>query len=121
MFLSTLLVSSLALANSNCNNPRNSFDDLYCLNKVYIQADKELNSNYQALRKLLDAKGRQLLKQSQIRWIHERDEDCSYYDDRGFFVNLNCATNTTIERAHFLADRKRECVSSGCMNSRLSD
>lgn len=110
-----------ASANSNCDNPRNDFDGLYCLNKVYLQADKDLNKNYKALVKHLDKRGKKILKKSQIKWIKSRDADCSYHDRRGFFVNLDCASATTIQRAQFLNDRKRECVSSGCMNSRLDD
>lgn len=121
LITSVLTVTSLANANSNCDKPRNDFDGLYCLNKVYLQADKDLNNNYKALRKLLDNKGKRLLKTSQLKWIKNRDANCSYHDHRGFFVNLDCAASTTINRAKFLNDRKRECVSSGCRNSRLSN
>ena len=33
------------------------------------------------------------------------------------YVNLNCATKTTISRVQFLQDRLRECNSACCMNS----
>lgn len=36
-----------------------------------------------------------------------------------FFVNLDCATTQTIERAQFLQSRVRECKSAGCLNSKL--
>lgn len=117
--LALLCLNSAALANSACDQPRDDFDGLYCLNKVYQEADKELNENYKALVGQLDADGKAKLKKGQIAWIKTRNSECSRKDDSGFYVNLSCATETTISRAQFLKDRSRECVSSGCMNSKL--
>lgn len=114
-----LALSASTLANSACDKPKNDFDGLYCLNKVYSQADKDLNESYGELAKLLDADGRKQLKNGQLAWIRQRNNDCSYSDPRGFFVNLDCATRTTIDRLQFINDRKRECKSAGCMNSKL--
>ncbi|MCI5220294.1 MAG: DUF1311 domain-containing protein [Candidatus Electrothrix sp. LOE2] len=122
LVLLCVLLPNLVLANSNCDNPRNDFDGLYCLNKIYLQADKELNQAYAELKDLLDDQGKKLLKKGQLTWIGSRDSECSYRDNRrGFFVNLDCAAKTTIERTQFLIDRKRECLSSGCLNSRLEE
>jgi len=116
-----LLVSACAsaFANSACDTPRNDFDGLYCLNKVYQEADKELNANYKTLAARLDANGKQSLKAGQLAWIDKRNKTCSKREASGFYVNLDCATQTTIERAQFLQDRVRECVSAGCQNSKL--
>ena len=111
--------SGSAFANSACDTPRNDFDGLYCLNKVYQEADKELNANYKKLAARLDADGKQALKSGQLSWISERNQSCSKKDGSGFYVNLDCATTTTIKRAQFLQDRVRECASSGCQNSKL--
>ena len=111
--------SGSAFANSACDTPRNDFDGLYCLNKVYQEADKELNANYKTLAARLDANGKQALKSGQLSWISERNQSCSKKDGSGFYVNLDCATTTTIKRAQFLQDRVRECASSGCQNSKL--
>ena len=54
-----VLASGSAFANSACDTPRNDFDGLYCLNKVYQEADKELNANYKKLSAQLDASGKQ--------------------------------------------------------------
>lgn len=104
---------------ADCDHPKNDFDDLYCLNKVYIQADKDLNDSYGKLQALLDADGKARLKKGQVAWIRSRNDQCSYKDSRGFFVNLDCAAQTTIDRNRFLQDRVRECVSAGCMKSKL--
>lgn len=119
LLCSLLSFSSAAFANSACDTPKNDFDGLYCLNKVYQEADKELNENYQKLAAKLDGEGKKALKSGQLAWITARNENCSRREASGFFVNLNCATRTTIERSQFLQDRVRECTSSGCMNSRL--
>lgn len=119
VFLLSLMVATSALANEACDKPRNDFDGLYCLNKVYQEADAELNRNYQSLRKMLNAEERKILKRGQIQWIKARDNNCSRHEGNDFFVNLDCATNTTIKRSQFLQDRIRECKSSGCLKSRL--
>ncbi|WP_296948635.1 lysozyme inhibitor LprI family protein [uncultured Massilia sp.] len=108
-----------AQANSACDKPKKDFDGLYCLNKVYQEADKELNDNYGKLAARLDADGKKRLKAGQLRWIEERNGSCSRRDGGAFFVNLECATSTTIQRAQFLQDRVRECASAGCQNSKL--
>lgn len=114
-----VLASGSAFANSACDTPRNDFDGLYCLNKVYQEADKELNANYKKLGSQLDASGKQKLKSGQLEWISKRNKNCSKREASDFYVNLDCATQTTIERAQFLQDRVRECVSAGCQNSKL--
>ena len=111
--------AAVALADVPCDRPRDDFDGLYCLNKVYQEADKELNANYKKLSAQLDASGKQKLKSGQLAWIANRNQNCSKREASGFYVNLDCATQTTIERAQFLQDRVRECVSAGCQNSKL--
>lgn len=114
-----LSLSGTAFANSACDTPKNDFDGLYCLNKVYQEADKELNENYKGLSAKLDANGKKALKSGQLAWIKDRDSSCSRQEGSAFYVNLECATNTTIKRSQFLQDRLRECASAGCQNSKL--
>lgn len=58
--LSALLFSTFSsfAAESACDHPKNDFDGLYCMNKVYMQADKELNESYGKLAKQLDVQVR---------------------------------------------------------------
>ena len=60
-----ILLLSAALSSSafadNCENARNTYDDVYCTNKLYASADTELNQNYQALRGKLSASQKALL------------------------------------------------------------
>jgi len=99
---------------------RDDFDGLYCLNKVYQQADTDLNATFARLRAKLDAPGRDALRTTQIAWLNTRNQSCSKREPSGFYVNLSCATKMTIMRTEFLENRLRECISSGCMNSRLN-
>lgn len=92
---------------------------MYCLNKVYQQADADLNHTYGKLARELDQAGKERLKNGQLAWIKTRDAQCSKVDGDGFYVNLACATDVTIKRTQFLSDRYRECISSGCMDSKL--
>jgi len=117
--IAAMLITGNAAAGSACDKPKNDFDGLYCLNKIYQESDKELNANYKALTTQLDKAGRIRLKRTQLAWMQDRNKDCARHDDDGFFVNLQCATDTTIDRAQFLQDRIRECKSAGCLNSKL--
>ena len=119
--LLSLLLPMAAFANSNCDKPVNDFDGLYCLNKVYGEADKELNQKYGQLAPLLDAQGQAALKQGQLAWMKDRNSQCSRHDETGFLVNLGCATRKTVARVEFLQSRIRECKSSGCQNSKLQE
>lgn len=111
--------SAPAFANSACDVPKNDFDGLYCLNKVYQEADRELNENYKKLNSKLDSGGKKALKSGQLSWMQQRNNNCSKHEGTAFFVNLDCATSATIQRSQFLQDRLRECSSSGCLNSKL--
>ena len=113
------VLSNNIYANSACDQPRDDFDGLYCLNKVYQEADKELNTAYKKLNNQLDKAGKAALKSGQLVWIENRNKNCSRLEPEGFFVNLSCATNATVERLRFIQDRSRECSSSGCQNSKL--
>jgi uncharacterized protein YecT (DUF1311 family) len=114
-----MCAAGAAQANSACDKPKKDFDGLYCLNKVYQEADNELNSTYGKLAGKLDVDGKKRLKAGQLQWIDERNDNCSRHEGSAFYVNLECATGTTVKRAQFLQDRLRECVSAGCQNSKL--
>ncbi|MHA3049282.1 lysozyme inhibitor LprI family protein [Acinetobacter sp. ANC 4641] len=114
--LAALLFSlSWAAHADNCDITRNTFDDIYCTNKLYASADRELNKNYQLLRGQLTAQQKTILKRSQIAWIKERDQSCTI--DSG--VNVECRLNSTQNRNHWLQERLRECNTIGCKTSAL--
>jgi len=116
VFLTVLSTNVFA---DNCDKPRDDFDGLYCLNKVYQESDKELNVVYKELRSYLSKSERNSLKKTQITWIKNRNETCSLKEQDVFFVSLSCTTSTTIDRTNILRDRVRECKSTGCQPSKL--
>ena len=105
----------------NCDKPVNDFDGLYCLTKVYLEADKELNNSYSKLNKFLSSTQKSKLKRGQLAWMRDRNDQCSYHDEGGFYVNMDCATRTTIKRVNFLNERARECSAGSCRDSRLGE
>ena len=109
-------ISSLTFAN-NCENPRNTYDDVYCTNKVFHDADVELNKNYADLRKYLNDTQKATLKRSQLAWIKQRDMNCSSEENRIVFVRCNLDETTT--RNAWLRERIRECKTIGCQNNKL--
>ncbi len=113
------LGSPASAASSRCDATQTGYDEVYCVNKVYHQADEDLNKTYQQLRARLNVDGRDTLKTRQLAWIADRDQTCSRTGAAGTTLELSCATGKTIKRTRFLQDRYRECISSGCLNSRL--
>lgn len=113
-----MFLTNTAIAD-NCNNPRDDFDSLYCLNKIYQQADKDLNSSYKKLKKALRKNGRRKLRSAQRQWIKKRNNNCSFRRNGMFFVSLSCTTKLTIERTNELQNRIRECKATGCQPSKL--
>ncbi len=111
-------IAPCADATGACDKPRNDFDGLSCLDKVYQHSDNDLNATFSRLHTKLDPPG-QTLRTGQLAWLRTRNESCGKHEDTGFYVNLSCATRMTIARTQFLDDRYRACIGAGCMNSRL--
>ncbi len=116
VILSVLSTSVLA---DNCDKPRDDFDGLYCLNKIYQESDKELNEAYTQLRKYLSPQEKSQLKKTQIKWIKQRNNNCSVRKNSHFYVSLSCTNKTTVSRTNTLKDRIRECKATGCLSSKL--
>ena len=116
LMVATCCASSIVLAD-NCDKTRNTYDDVYCTNKIYASADADLNKNYQLLRKKLNTNQKQTLKRSQLAWIRDRDAQCT----DGSTIDVQCRLETTQERNHWLLERLRECQTVGCKSSRLAD
>jgi uncharacterized protein YecT (DUF1311 family) len=117
MMLAMVLCTATAWA--DCEKTQSDYDVVYCSSKIYMQADKELNEAYKKLVGKLDTAGKKLLKEGELAWIQTRNQDCSERRPNKILLNLDCATSATVSRTQFLNDRYRECVSAGCMNSKL--
>ena len=53
LLVASLSIVSLSAWADNCDNARNDFDEFYCKDKLYLQADRDLNQAYGALMKAL--------------------------------------------------------------------
>lgn len=120
VLINLLFLPLATMAANNCEHPRNSYDAVHCEQKIYQKADDDLNAAYKKLMAKLDKAGKKILKQEQLKWINERDLECTTHSaDAGEVIQTGCMTDKTTERTNFLEARFRECVTTGCMNSRL--
>ena len=117
--LSCFAFSGLVFA-ENCDHVRNTYDAVHCDNKVYANADNELNRNYQDLRKKLNTQQKNILKHSQLAWIRDRDRSCSGDSNAGEVIYTRCQLQKTQERNSWLTERIRECKTIGCKTSALN-
>ena len=104
---------------AGCATPRNAFDEVYCTSNQFSQTDRDINTQYGTLHKLLNASQKSKLKQGQLAWIKSRDDACSFTKPNGFDVNLTCAISMTQERLSFLKEQERNCRSTGCNDSEI--
>lgn len=117
-----MMVTGTAHAQNNCNTPGNSFEDVYCLVKVFVKADDDLNVAYQKLLRRLTPSAQGTLRRTQRAWVAARNTDCTATDSRqGATLYIGCAVDRTTARTNFLNDRYRECISSGCQPSKLNE
>ncbi len=114
-----LLGLSLSAYADNCDYARNTYDAVHCDNKVYVNADNELNQTYQELRSKLNPQQKTILKRSQLTWIRDRDQSCSGESDVGTVISTGCQLRKTQERNSWLHERLRECITIGCKTSAL--
>ena len=120
-----LAAAALSLANgaarADCASSKNDFEDVYCAAKNFIDADNDLNGAYKALVAKLTADQKATLKQSQVGWIKVRNGKCGKTDSDGYYVDLDCAVETTRNRTQFLKDRIAECTAGSCDSKRLGE
>lgn len=112
---SLMLVSAAVLA-GGCDNPRTAYDKTYCAALEMVQLDQEINVEYKKVMGLLNQQQKQTLKQSQIQWLKNRDNECS----DGSMINVACSNDTMQKRIGFLKSVERECNSTGCDSNKLA-
>jgi uncharacterized protein YecT (DUF1311 family) len=117
----SLVVASASASRADCAASKNDFEDVYCGAKNFITADGDLNAAYKALVAKLDGAGKAALKKSQVAWMKSRNDQCGKTDSDGYYVDLDCAVETTRNRTRFLNDRKSECDGGSCDLKRLAE
>jgi len=110
------LFSSAPVLAMSCDNPINAYDRTYCAASEMIQLDQNLNEQYSKTMKSLTKDQSTLVKKAQIKWIRERDNDCS----TGGSIGVDCVNNKMKSRIATLSQIERECKASGCSNALLS-
>lgn len=104
-----LFASTQALAMS-CDNPVNAYDSTYCSASEMIQLDQNLNEQYGKTMKSLKKEQSAIVKETQIKWIRERDNECSVSGS----IAVECVNRKMKARIATLSQIERECKASGC-------
>src|SRR6185436_1505159 len=88
--LATGLFFSAQLAHADdtdsCSKFKTSYDRTYCVAKLFLESDKELNAVYTELRKPLKDSVKQQLTETQRDWIKYRDASC----ERSGSIDVGC-------------------------------
>ncbi|MBO7380271.1 MAG: DUF1311 domain-containing protein [Neisseriaceae bacterium] len=108
--VSAVIACQVALGNP-CDRYNTSYDRTYCLSKLFVESDKELNEVYKELRQKLDGGTREKLKQTQLSWIQYRNNRC---ETQPGTINVDCNYEVNKTRTEYLRDRLRECKTGAC-------
>jgi uncharacterized protein YecT (DUF1311 family) len=108
--------SQTALAEGECDEHQAGYDRTFCLAKLLIESDNELNTVYQDLRKLIKEDSKKQLTFVQQEWMQYRDITCQ---SRPGAITTGCAYNLNRERTNYLRDRLRECKTGACRNDKI--
>ncbi len=111
LMLPMLSISAFSQA---CENIRDKYDRSYCFNKKYSKVDEELNSNYGELSALLTKQQNKTLKKIQLNWMEKRNFACSMTSNNKFYIDMECATETTNTQNEFLKEQISICKSGTC-------
>lgn len=109
-----LLLLPSAHAMTACKIPSNDFNGLRCLSKLYQETDIALNSSYIELVGKLDLESKATLKESQLNWIRQRDNQCGAGKSYRFLVDMDCSIKITKERTNHLQSLHRKCNGYDC-------
>lgn len=110
------LFSTAPVLAMSCDNPINPYDRTYCAASEMIQLDQHLNEQYSKTMKSLTKDQSSLVKKAQIKWIRERDNDCSSAGS----IGVVCVNEKMKNRIATLSQIERECKASGCSNALLN-
>jgi uncharacterized protein YecT (DUF1311 family) len=99
-------------AGDGCENPQTSYDRTYCMAKLFVESDKELNVVYKELRAGISKEMKKKLMDVQLEWIKYRDSSC----ESSGTIDVKCNYDVNRARTEFLRDRVRECKTGQCRN-----
>ena len=124
-FLSAASVGALLLISTqfshaditdSCSKFKTNYDRTYCVGKLFLESDKELNEVYTELRKPLKDNLKKQLTELQRDWIKYRDGAC----ESSGSIDVSCNYKVNRERAEYLRDRVRECKTGNCNDAAIA-
>ena len=118
-FKFSLLLLSIASVNvfAGCEKPAPGYDSTYCMAKLFVESDNELNDAYKNLSALLNSEQKKKLIGAQRSWIKYRNAKCS----DGGTIMVDCNYEVNKNRTKFLLDRFTECKIGSCKNDLLGN
>lgn len=112
--LSLALTMPALAIETNCDKFKaGSYDKTFCVAKLFVESDKELNDVYTELMGKLNREGQKALKEAELKWIKYRNSHC---EREPGIIKVDCSYEVNRDRANFLRDRLRECNSRMCDN-----
>lgn len=99
---------------AQCKTYHTSYDRTYCVVKLFLASDQELNDIYKKLKASTKGDTRQQLVQVQRDWITYRNGSC---EGGSGSINVDCNYLINRERTTYLRDRLRECQTGSCNNA----
>jgi uncharacterized protein YecT (DUF1311 family) len=114
IFLSTFSVP--ALADNECGNYKTSYEQTFCLAKLILKSDNELNQVYSELMKKIKPDLQEKLKSVETDWIEYRNTSCS----ESCSIEMTCSSRVNRERIKYLQARLRECKAGSCNNDAIA-
>ena len=112
-----LFIFSISFGNvfAGCEKPAAGYDSTYCMAKLFVESDNELNNAYKNLSILLNHEQKKKLIGAQRSWIKFRNVKCS----DGGTIMVDCNYSVNKNRTKFFLDRITECKIGSCKNDLL--
>lgn len=102
-----------ATLTQQCNTYKTSYDRTYCVAKLFMASDGELNDVYKKLRNHVKGAVGDALVHTQRDWIKYRNGACSADGT----IDVDCNYKVNRDRTNYLRDRLRECETGSCNNA----
>lgn len=93
-----------------CEKYKTSYDQTYCVAKLFLASDDELNAVYKKLKGKTQGEVQKSLVHVQRDWIKYRNNAC---ESQGT-IDVACNYRVNRERTTALRDRLRECETGSC-------
>lgn len=112
LFIFLAVCAAVAFATEyKCDKYKASYDRTYCMSKLFVESDSELNEVYKELRGMINEDGRNSLKSTELDWLKYRNSKCELMPGT---IDVRCSYEVNVERANYLRDRLRECKVRHC-------